>query len=425
MNGRFREAVDRGLAPGGNLTAELVQHADYTITTAEEAGALDDAMNAIITNTSLERAAFRVVLGLMQAIEGQDAYHVLLKHSVPRLAAFVEQVIGQPEDPDLILFALKILAMYQAKVAPTLIARAALLPDLNNHSLWPTLFRAFDAPHPHRRELAEALAASPPDSRAGVTALNFCTSMVQSGELVFHPYDVPAGITRIASWLEASPCTDRFAPVVAGLAPDSTAAAALAYIRGSERDRLLDIGLTHISPRVRLESAIVASRLGYETSLNELAELSRDVRYAYAACTALEFLGREDLIAASMLNSEFKAVAEFAEWLSHPLEYGRPPDQIELLDSRELLWPPANDLRRLYLVQYGYDADEPSNQLMIRGVGLVGSITFELRGETTPEMSPLDFYALHCCWELQVSNDPRAPQNRSISAGRRILGLAI
>jgi hypothetical protein len=55
-------------------------------------------------------------------------------------------------------------------------------------------------------------------------------------------------------------------------------------------------------------------------------------------------------------------------------------------------------------------------------VGLVGSVTFALLDETTAEMPAEDIYALHCCWELEMNKDPRAPQKRSVEAGRRLLG---
>ena len=36
-------------------------------------------------------------------------------------------------------------------------------------------------------------------------------------------------------------------------------------------------------------------------------------------------------------------------------------------------------------------------------------------------MAPEDAYALHCCWELEVKEDLRAPEERTIQAGRAIL----
>ena len=39
---------------------------------------------------------------------------------------------------------------------------------------------------------------------------------------------------------------------------------------------------------------------------------------------------------------------------------------------------------------------------------MVGSVTYVLGEEETGDLLPLDVYALHCCWELQVNKDPRA-----------------
>lgn len=62
--------------------------------------------------------------------------------------------------------------------------------------------------------------------------------------------------------------------------------------------------------------------------------------------------------------------------------------------------------------------DPPCEQV---GLGLVGSVTFALMGETTADLSPEHAYALHCCWELQFKEDPRAPEERSIEEGLKML----
>jgi hypothetical protein len=90
-----------------------------------------------------------------------------------------------------------------------------------------------------------------------------------------------------------------------------------------------------------------------------------------------------------------------------------------LVDTRELFWPPTNDKRRLWLVKYSYKSDEGGEP--DRGVGMVGSVTFALFGESTIDLSPEDVYGLHCCWELEMNEDARAPTTRSAEAGRVIL----
>jgi hypothetical protein len=104
-------------------------------------------------------------------------------------------------------------------------------------------------------------------------------------------------------------------------------------------------------------------------------------------------------------------------WLAHPMEFGKPPTHIELYDTRELFWPPTGDRRRVWLFKYTYD--EPDKRKS--GLGMVGSVTFAMFGETTADLSAEDAYGLHCAWELEFRKDPRAPEQRTAIAGRGIL----
>jgi hypothetical protein len=114
-------------------------------------------------------------------------------------------------------------------------------------------------------------------------------------------------------------------------------------------------------------------------------------------------------------------MAEMFGWPSHPNEFGRTPDDIDLYDTRELYWLPTNDTRRLRLLRYRYIKGEEEGEDVV--IGQVGSATFALFGETTTAMCPEDVYGLHCCRELEMNEDPRAPRERSASAGRKLPGL--
>ena len=69
------------------------------------------------------------------------------------------------------------------------------------------------------------------------------------------------------------------------------------------------------------------------------------------------------------------------------------------------------------------DEDEDDDEGEV-GVGMVGGITHSLLDETSPEMPVEDIYALHCCWELAFRLDPRAPEERTVEAGRVLLAAA-
>ena len=105
------------------------------------------------------------------------------------------------------------------------------------------------------------------------------------------------------------------------------------------------------------------------------------------------------------------------EWLAHPREYGRPPDSIEKVDTRELYWPPTRDRRQLWIFRYRYFDED--GDVMDDCYGLVGSITWSMLDFT--EASADDVYALHCASELRDKQDPQAPPKVEASAGRKIL----
>ncbi|HET9157498.1 MAG TPA: hypothetical protein VFN91_12570, partial [Myxococcaceae bacterium] len=128
-----------------------------------------------------------------------------------------------------------------------------------------------------------------------------------------------------------------------------------------------------------------------------------------------------DLIPAEARDPLFAARAEMLSWLSHGMEFGRPPTSLELWDRRTIHWPPTDDERELFLFRYTYPPTEPGKPPDV-GVGLVGSVTFSLFGETKASGTPEDALAAHCVWELQQNGDPRG-EGREIEAGRELLGF--
>jgi hypothetical protein len=68
------------------------------------------------------------------------------------------------------------------------------------------------------------------------------------------------------------------------------------------------------------------------------------------------------------------------EWLKHPLEFGRPPDEIAVLDARDRPWPDHDDEVSCALFRFRYGADWQ--------VGIVGPFTFskEFPQDATVEM---------------------------------------
>jgi hypothetical protein len=204
----------------------------------------------------------------------------------------------------------------------------------------------------------------------------------------------------------------------------ASAAVGLPFISTPRRNRLLALALDHSDPKVQLEAAWASAHLGSAAGIKYLRRLCLDPGTSATACSYLRELGREKSIPAAAMEPNFLAMSDMCTWLAHPNEYGRPPDEIELLDTREIYWPPTDDHRRVWLFKFRYDevAGEGQDEAdgAVAGIGMVGSVTFAL-SETEATAQPLDVYSLHCCWELQVNKDPRAPRERSIVSGRAIL----
>ena len=227
-----------------------------------------------------------------------------------------------------------------------------------------------------------------------------------------HPFNSRAGKRQLREWLSSSDEN------VFSYAHSATAS--LPFIDGPERNDLLALALDHTNTGVQMEGAWASASLGNEGGVKLLARLCLDPNHSQAACRYLDELGRADAIPAAARAPDFVALADICQWLAHPQEFGRPPDQIDVVDTRTIYWPPTDDRRQVWLFRYRYCATEPDQDDDV-GFGMVGSITFALFGETTADKNPLEAYALHCCWELEMQGDSRAPDKRTVENGRHIL----
>lgn len=100
----------------------------------------------------------------------------------------------------------------------------------------------------------------------------------------------------------------------------------------------------------------------------------------------------------SIKDAASRAVVELADWLAFPTELGKYPDEIDILDTRALYWPPARGTLPLTLLRYRV-FDESGLEPPTVGVGLVGSVTFSLFSCENHQRPPEDVYGIHCYWE--------------------------
>ena len=416
----LRRALERGLAPGGNLARAIEKLGDYAVTTTDDAEALAEAVGSLTTiaATPGKRSPLHALAGLLQSVDSREAFDVLrVKAIPPLLAVFDARLVappGEEGDAEELLFLLKVAGMYRVEEAVERIVTAARRPLNPASYLWSVLFSVFDENHPYRLRLFQALRDPLPGGFLGVAYLDLANSVLRAGYSSNHPFDTSEGRARLRSFLTDPDELSSFA---------HSATAALPFIARPERDAMLALAMDHPDVDVQLEAAWAAARLGSDSALKFLARACLDPRTGSAATSHLKELGQEGFIPAAAREPDFQALAAMSEWLAHPGEFGRTPDAIEVADTRELVWPPTNDRRRLWLIRYRYEPDEPGGSAD-EGIGLVGSITFALFGEATVDLSPDELYALYCSWELQVRGAPNAPSERSVAAGRAILERA-
>jgi hypothetical protein len=422
---KLQHALRQGLEPGGNLADELFRLGDYKIATVDDAHAVCEALEKFPLVGKRSDEFFKdwtplhAVTALFQQVESEEAFAVLFEHGIPHLLRLFDEMIDSPgDDADALLFILKILGMYQSTEGAARVVEAARKPLLPDSYIWSVIFEQFEEDHPYLPWLCRELSDPLPEGFVAVALLDTANQACLEGWLSEHPFDTPQGTQQLEAWL-TKPDPDEFSFA-------ASAAVALPFISPPQRDRLLALALDHADPKVQLEAAWASASLGSAAGIKYLRRLCLEPGTSATACSYLRELGRENVIPAAAMEPNFLAMSDLCTWLSHPNEYGRPPDEIELLDTRAIYWPPTDDRRRVWLFKFRYeeivtfDGDQERVDV-VTGIGMVGSVTFALSDIGTAELTPLDLYALHCCWELEVNKDSRAPRERSVQAGRELL----
>lgn len=412
------KCLDKWTKQGGDLRDTLGSNRDQPVKSKAEANAICAALDAIRAEPDrlggdIICSPLHTLAAFFQQVETGEALEVLKQDGLPRLRTWVRDLLdGRDVKADDVMFIMKILAMYRQREDVDLIAQAARKPIKADGFMWSVVLGQFDGEHPYSAEMIDALRNPLPTEFILVTYLDMANGLAIAEKLHQHPFDSRSGRKHLEAWLRDTN-EENFSYA-------HSATAALPFIDQSAREGLLQAASNHPDPSVRMEAAWAHAKSGDRAGLERLSDLCLDPRHSHTAQQYLEELGHLDRIPEDARQPEFQAIAEMANWLAHPNEFGRPPDSIELFDTRELFWPPTNDQRRLSLVKYSYNDEEGGEP--DRGVGMVGSVTFALFGEATADLSPEDIYGLHCCWELEMNDASRAPKKRTAKAGREILG---
>jgi hypothetical protein len=392
----LRKAIERGLAQD-TLKEELDGLGEVSLVTKRDA---EDVLWGLRKFETAEGKglAKRVepLVRLCRKVGGQRAFLPLHEQGIPILLDLFDRMVAEEGDGagDTPMLILKTAAMFLSLPGALKVVEEAQRPYRPGAFMWSPIFAAFDADHPHMDLVFRSFREKQPPDFAGISLLDAANGLLVEGGSIAHPFDSDSGVRRLREWL-LSEVEDEESYA-------RSATVALPFLTHAERNRLLDLAMEHRDAEVKTEAAWAAAKLGKESGFQRLVEFSTDLNLAKKAASYLNELQRGDLIPAEARDPDFRARADFSQWLAHPCELGKAPDKVEVMDHRVLAWPPECEAKPFWLLKYllkdrtGLADDDV-------GCGLVGSVTFCLFSYELENRPPEDGYAIHCYWEMECA----------------------
>lgn len=332
---------------------------------------------------------------------------VILDHVMEPLLEMAQRMIAWPSsDPQAVLAALEVLVNYGNSQGEELLVKLARQGYSASKIAWFDALRFCD-----NHVLLEIANPLPPEPIC-TQLLMACTRRFEDGESWHHPFETPQGRQKLAEYLRGHQPQDESVAV--------NVAMALGGFHDKD-DALLALAASHKSPRVRVEAAGSMAVFGERDGIQLLGQLTADPSVSNIACRYLEQKGCEDAISPVAEEEEFMATADLYEWLSQEEQRGRAPDNVELVDTRQVYWPPLEEDRVLWLFRFTYIS--PLDQQPQDYLALVGGIGPHSFFQAEMLDWPLDdLYAYHCSWEWFYAEDACVDESKcSIEHGRDLL----
>lgn len=369
---------------------------EYPIKKKRDAQAIIRALSSPrLKNASKGEEYFNTLysmIDLFEEVEGEEAFDELLQNGLPILRKILkENWAGDSEATDVVRQILSVLVIFRQVEDVPVIVEAVKQP-IDPDGYWGSFFGAIDQHHPAWQPICDLFKESMPVDNISISFLERVVELTKDASLTEHPFNSKAGYEIMKRWLE-NPDKDMF--------PEAHASAqSLPYIDEPWRSELISIALKHHDHNVRVAASWAEAMIGRQAGLDRLADYCMDVNYSDYAIELLNELGRTDIITKEAFEPDFQAMAEFSQWLAHPLELGVPPDKLEIIDKRRLAWPPEFKEKPFWVIRYTLH-DKTGEGKDDIGVGLVGSSTWCFFDDEMIDFSPEDVYAKHCFWEME------------------------
>lgn len=337
------------------------------------------------------------VIQLFQDVRRRDcpAFHVIVERGTPILIRIVEEGLANPPTRTShdVFIALKMLAHFGTASGTEAVIRAARLPLDPDGFMWGPVLSNYTRGHPAGRELYEALANPLPPRFIGMALLDAANARAEKDAEFRHPFDSAQGASRLKDWLSD--------PIPRHYTYGVSSAKALAFLNIPARDELLSLALQHADPRVRAQAARSSAQLGRDAGVQWLSSACMDVHLSRRVMKFLDELGRSDAIPESARDPAFAAMAAFSNWVAQGNDMRRPPDDLRIIDHRELRWPPQGILVPCWLVQFR-SMDLRGKSTGENKIGLAGSTTVTLESFRSESLSFDDMYAMCCYWDMSA-----------------------
>ena len=332
---------------GGDLKEIIynLEENEGNIVTESQAESVVSALQKIELLDSFAEENIYAIAALFQQVETKEGYEILYKKGILKLVDLYDRaIVTEKVSKDTLMFVLKIFAMYGIEQGADRIISASKNKIKPDSYLWSVIFGQLGAEHPYSEKVLESLKEDIPDGFAAIAYLDFVNGIAINKGIDKHPFDTEEGYKKLKNWI-CSEDEEEYS-----YAHSSTAA--LPFIGEPARSELLNMALNHNSIDVKMEAAWAMVKSGNNKGLDFLIEKSQDVRYSTRAIHYIKELGYENKLFEIDADDDFFAMAEMCDWLSHPNEFGCPPDEIEKYDSRKIFWPPTNDEREVWLFKY-------------------------------------------------------------------------
>lgn len=396
----LQKAITRGMEPDGDLSEELLALEDSSFRSTSDANFIVETLKRLPAEEKIDGMSSRLdeLSSLFMDVDDESpAQKVLREKGIPELIRIFNEMGDQTDrarQNDQVGL-LRIMAQFETREGAETVVAAAKKMFAEDSYYWYITMAQFGPEHPQHAYVFEELAKQLPGGDIGVALLDCANQAALEEKLETHPFDSDTGVKLLRSWLED--------PDKEHADLGHSAAVALPFLKHAERDALLTVAMKHPESSVRLESAWAAGKLGLDEGFKSLANACLDVNLSMVAKEYLTELKREDLIPDAAKDPTFAARADFARWLSHPNELSEAPDEVEVVDQRELVWPPSKTASPFWLLRYRLK-DKTGLEDDNENYGLVGSQTWCFFDDHMMKRPVEDVYAIHCCWEQEVNS---------------------